>query len=476
MEHSRFYKTILVVDLSVCCIWLLCLINSNPKGYGFLPMLCMMPLLRMWLSFLIYRRSRMALTPIMILSLMTICALSGHAHQAFTLFVEPWLTLLRVVPSFFGEHVITAENMSDIWFTSSDHRVQIGFLDSIWVVLVPLIIYICRYIRKENCSQEFSLRKRTGICLYVIAVLIIEYVAISHFYYSHLSVYILCMLLMVVPIIFNGVKVEGMLARREQAFIIVLLLLGIAYTLGVSYNAASVISTALFPTAFFALLCWIMNRHIRYSDAAFIIAGSFLFIFSQYLINMFRIVMLLLSLGLMAVPLIRFAISTRKVWITIVAYVFIAVLLPMFCIGYNPYSVLEARKDRHFDEYVYSYNGLMLVKGRDGIGIRDRYELILPPEYLYVDLLKSDKPYCKVETIEGWQIYDIVKQEFLSEEVFADVVPYGEFSFLLKSDKEDKFLIMPTSYSRFNDKKTAVISEQPPTCLTNRERYQMNGK
>jgi hypothetical protein len=143
----------------------------------------------------------------------------------------------------------------------------------------------------------------------------------------------------------------------------------------------------------------------------------------------------------------------------------------MFCIGYNPYSVLEARKIRHFDEYEYSYNGLMLVIGRDGIGIRDRYELILPAEYCDVELLKSHKPYCKVETKDGWQIYDIVKQELLSEDVFTAVVPYGEFSFLLQSDTGDKYLIMPSSYSRFNDKKTAVISEQPPTCMTSRERY-----
>ncbi len=100
---------------------------------------------------------------------------------------------------------------------------------------------------------------------------------------------------------------------------------------------------------------------------------------------------------------------------------------------------LEARKIRHFDEYEYSYNGLMLVIGRDGIGIRDRYELILPAEYCDVEILKFHKPYCKVQTRDGWQIYDIVRQELLSDDVFI-----------------------------------AVISEQPPTCMTSHERYQMN--
>ena len=471
MEHSKLSKTMLVADLSVCCVWLLCLINSNPNDYGVLPMLCMMPLMRMWLSFLIYRRSRMALAPIVMLSLMTIGALAGHAHPAFTLYVDPWLTLLRVVPAFFGEHVITAENMSDIWLGSSDHRVLIGLLDSIWIVLVPVGIYLWRCIRKENLPRERTLRQRTGICLYVVAILFIEALVITHFYYSHVSAYILCMLLMLAPVIFNEGKIEGLLTKGEQAFVVALLLMAVAYALGISYSEGAIVASAAFPCVFFALFCWTIGRNIRYADAALIIEASYLFIFGQYVIDMFRVIMLLMSLALMAVPFMRFAFSIRKVAPTIAAYVMIAVLLPVFCIGYNPYSVLEARKIRHFDEYEYSHNGLMLVIGRDGIGIRDRYELILPAEYRDVELLESHKPYCKVKTKAGWQIYDIVKQELLSEDVFTAVVPYGEFSFLLKSDTGDKYLIMPSSYSRFNDRMTAVISEQPPTCLTSHERY-----
>ena len=415
----------------------------------------------------------MALAPIVMLSLMTICVLSGRAHQAFTLYVDPWLTLLCVVPAFFGKHVITAENMSDIWFGVSSNRVLIGILSSIWVVLVPLGIYIWRSIKKGHLPRTFSLRKRIGVCLYMVAILIIEALAITHFYYSHVSALILCILLMSAPVIFNRGKVDGMLTKGELAFIVALVLIAIAYALGVSYSEGSIVTAAVFPCAFFVLFCWIMDRHVSYTDAAFIVVASFLFIFSQYAIDMFRIIMLLLSLGLMAVPLMKFAFSTCKVLTGIAAYIMIAVLLPIFCIGYNPYSVLEARKIRHFDEYDYSYNGLMLVRGRDGIGIRDRYELILPAEYTDVELLKSHKPYCKVKTCHGWQIYDIVKQELLSEDVFTDVVPYGDFSFLLKSDAGDKYLIMPTTYGRFNDNKAAVISEHPPICLTNRERYEM---
>lgn len=42
------------------------------------------------------------------------------------------------------------------------------------------------------------------------------------------------------------------------------------------------------------------------------------------------------------------------------------------------------------------FSKTMLVCGRDGVGIRDRYGLILPPEYERVEHLIPSKPYCKV--------------------------------------------------------------------------------
>lgn len=196
---------------------------------------------------------------------------------------------------------------------SSDQRVLIGLMDSIWIVLVPLGIYVWRCIRKENLPQERSLRQRIVICLYVISIIFIEALVINHFYYSHVSAFILCMLLMPAPMIFNGGKIEGILTKGEQAFVAALLLLAVAYTLGVSYSEGSIITAAVFPCVSFTLFCWTMGRNIRYADAVLILVASFLFIFSQYVIDMFRIIMLLMSLGLMAVPFMRFVFSTRKV-------------------------------------------------------------------------------------------------------------------------------------------------------------------
>ena len=237
----------------------------------------------------------------------------------------------------------------------------------------------------------------------------------------------------------------------------------IAYACGKSYNVVSSITTVALPAAFLALVNWNMDRKTDCKDVLLMVSGSSVFYIAQYGVEMIRMILLLISLGLFAIALARFAYSTKKYWSSIAIYVMLALIIPVFCIGYNPYSVLEARKVSHFNDYSYSKNGLMLVTGPKGDGIRDRYGLILPAEYHGIHLLISSKPYCKVRKLDGWKIYDIEKQMLLSDEEFSDIIPYGKYSFLLKSSQGDKYLRIPHFYSRYSERGDAVItSEVPP--------------
>mgnify|MGYP003304406061 CR=1 FL=1 len=57
----------------------------------------------------------MALAPIVMLTLLAVGSLSGRALSGNALFVQPLLMLLRTVPEFFGESLITADNIQDIY-------------------------------------------------------------------------------------------------------------------------------------------------------------------------------------------------------------------------------------------------------------------------------------------------------------------------------------------------------------------------
>ena len=456
MEPSRVSKTTLIADLFICCVWLICIMH-NIGDFWCRPVVWAVPLLRIWLSFMTYRRSRTALAPIIMLSLLTLGALLGRARTGFVLFVQPLLLILQVVPQLFGESVITADNIYEVRSAMFEHTVLIGIIVSVWLILLPLGLYIYRCFRKEIVPGSFSVRKRIGLYAFLVGTFLVETFVVTDFRYIHIAI------LMFIPVIFNGGKLEGLITQGEKAFLIFLLLLEVACICALDYSPASVVMAMAFPTAFYAIACKLAGKDVLYSDVLMLISASVLFLMGQYEINMYRIVLLLMSLALTAVVMMRFAISTRKYWTAAAVYVMTAVILPILSIGYNPYSVPEAGKVMHYDDYEYSPNGLMMVKGKEGYGIRDRYGLILPAEYDWIEHLISSKPYCKVEKDGHWLIYDIVRQELLSEEKFTDVVPCGELVYRLESAKGDKYLLIPYRYSRFNDGCVAEIADQIPS-------------
>ena len=141
-------------------------------------------------------------------------------------------------------------------------------------------------------------------------------------------------------------------------------------------------------------------------------------------------------------------------------YIVVALIMPVFCLGYNPYSVLEASRAWHFDKYAYSQNGLLCVSnGTDG-GLRDRYGVILPLEYDRIELLDSSKPYCKVRKNRMWQIYDIERHELVCDEWFEEVVQCDEYVYRLKSQNGDKYMTIQWYYNRYDEEQSAVISDE----------------
>lgn len=457
MEHSRFSKSMLIADLFICCIWLIFIMHNSIGTVWCRPAVWAAPLLRIWMSFLTYRRSRMALAPIIMLSLLTLGSLLGRAMSGFALFVQPLLLMLQVVPQLFGESVITADNMREVWSAMSGNTALIGIGVSVWLILLPLGIYIYRSVRKETVPSSFSVRKRVGLYAFLVGTFLLETFVVTDFRYVHIAI------LLFIPVIFNGGKLEGLITEDEKVFLIFLLLLEVACICALDYSLASVIMVMVFPAAFYTMGCRIAGKDIVYCDVLMIISASVLFIWGQYEINMYRLVLLLLSLALTAIVMMRFAISTRKYWIAAAVYVMVAVILPILSIGYNPYSVLEAGRVMHYDDYRYSPNGLMMVKGKDGYGIRDRYGLILPAEYDWIEHLIPSKPYCKVKKDGRWLIYDIERQELLSEEQFTDVMQCGELAYKLQSPCGDRYLLVPYRYSRFNDGCVAEIVDQLPS-------------
>jgi hypothetical protein len=235
----------------------------------------------------------------------------------------------------------------------------------------------------------------------------------------------------------------------------------IGYVCGFGMELKSAITVCTLPAAFFALVNWYVRREIAYKDMLLIVGASVVFWCAQYTTDMVRILLLLASLAIMAVPVIRFAIDTKKNWTSAGLYVIIALIMPVFCLGYNPYSVLEAGRTRSFKTDLGSTRGLLYVQSDDNVGLRDRYGVILPVKYERVELLTPSKPYCKVMKDGKWQIYDIERHELVSEEWFEDIIPCDEYVYRLKSQNGDKYLLLHWSYSRYDRQRTVIVDEMP---------------
>ena len=337
MNHSKFSRFALVADLVICSLWLLLVFHVDSGFYY--PLLWTIPVFRMWLSFLSFRRSRLALIPILFLGVFSLGILQNHGNPVFMLFNRPLLAIAKSAMAFFGSGSYDLAEFSDIWYGSWDYRYWIAGIASIWVILIPLAIYIYRCIRRQLIPSQLSIWKRIGLTVYLLAMLVTMSVFVGELRIDSVSVSVLYLLLMLIPVMFCKGKVDGILTRFEQSFLICLILSGVAYSCGVSYNTMSAITTVTLPVAFIALVNWNMGRKTDYKDVLLLVSGAALFYIAQYSIYMIRVILMIVSLGLFAVEIAKFAYSTSKYWLSIALYVTVALVMPVFCIGYNPFSV-----------------------------------------------------------------------------------------------------------------------------------------
>jgi hypothetical protein len=152
MNQSNFSRFVLAADLFICAIWLMLALHVGSAAYY--PLLWIVPVLRMWLSFLTYRRSRMALTPLLLLVVFCLRTLLNHANPVFMLFNRPMLTVVKSLTDFFGSGHFDLAKFSDIWYVSWDYRYCIA-----GIAYVCRLLSMCTDVSKESlflASQAYG--------------------------------------------------------------------------------------------------------------------------------------------------------------------------------------------------------------------------------------------------------------------------------------------------------------------------------
>ncbi len=465
MQNSRTSKFFLIADIIICTLLFFLITHNGLRWWRPSPLMLSFPLLRIWLSFLIYRKSKTAMVPIVIMTLMASMAIFNVLHSnsfTYDLFVKPWISLFLKTTALFDAQIIRAHELQEVICNIYNHTPIFSLIGYIWLIGAPLAVYVYRMRKNMLQPTELSLRKNIGLHMYLFFTIFAVMIAIPLTGYTAIGLLVLAVLLVHIPAIFYNGDWKGLFTRNEVAFILTFAILAICYMCALELEERTVVAVCALPISFYATVNWYARRKPTYKDFVLMLVASAIFWCAQYTTNMMRILLLLASLALMAIPVVRFFNATGRKFTSAVLFIMIALIIPMLSVGYNPYAGLEARRLRHYENYLWAKDGLLMVKSKDGLGLRDRYKIILPAEYDYFDILTPSKPYCKVAKDGLYGIYDIERKEFVSDERFTDVVPYEKNIYRLKTEKGDKYLIMPLYYNRYRIKQPAVISEKLP--------------
>lgn len=459
MNKSRIFKFTHIADLAICSVWLLLIAHEDASCWMINPFILLFPALRIWISLLIKRQSKLMIVPIALLTLLASCAFFDHSLGGILL-VWPWGALLTSIGALFGVDSINRVELYEVFGDVFSNILRIVGLA--WLVIYPLGVYVYMRVKKQLLPGVLSIGKGVELCAYVFVCSIVTSIVLSVSYQSSLGMAMLAFMLMLIPRIFYRNNVKDMFTRVEVAYLLALAMFAVGYVCGIGLELKSVITVCTLPAAFYALANWYVRRETTYRDILLVVGASVVFWCAQYTTNMVRISLLFVSLALMAVAVVRFAVDTKKDWASVGLYVMVALVMPVFCLGYNPYSVLEAGRQRHFNKYYGSPDGILCVSAGETKGLRDRYGVILPIDrYDRIELLTPTKPYCKVGRDNKWQIYDIERQELVSEEWFEDVVPCDEYVYRLKSQNGDKYLSLRWYYSPYDMQLARITDEMP---------------
>lgn len=457
MKNRKLSKFVLCADILICTLLFFLILHHELNSWQLNMFLVSVPLLRMWQSFLTYGRNKLAAVPLVILSFSSLIMFIEMPYSLFSsgLFIMPLSNLIEHFSHLAGvQSVIGFQQLAD-------YSITITIAGCIWLIGIPLTMYLYRLFKKQLQPSGLSIWKSIALGAYIF-VSISVLTLMMELPFVAIKLLLALIFLALIPIIFYRGKLRALFARHEIVFLIAFAMLLICYAFAVKMGEVTVITACVFPMAFYALANWYVRRKITLNETIFVVSASVVFSFAQYIPGIIRLICLFVSLILFSVPLIRFAKTSNRKSASVCLYVMIAFAVPVLSIGYNPYSVLESGRVIRFDSYSYSPNGLLIVQGKNGFGLRDRYKQILPSEYDYIEILTPSKPYCKVRKDSKYRIYDIEQHELVSEEWFDDIVACGEYVYCLKSENAEMYLVMPERYNRNDEIQKVIITNQMP--------------
>lgn len=87
------------------------------------------------------------------------------------------------------------------------------------------------------------------------------------------------------------------------------------------------------------------------------------------------------------------------------SFVAVGILLPSFCLGYDVYTVKEAKRIGYFRDEMCLTGMLKVEDGEGHIALRDRYRLLVPLSYTNIEA--DSLPLMRVEYEGRWKPFNM---------------------------------------------------------------------
>lgn len=198
--------------------------------------------------------------------------------------------------------------------------------------------------------------------------------------------------------LFGSYLFEG---EASRGYMIYALLFVTSFSLGEAMSPSlSRLGLLLIPAAIYYLINKEVGRQPSQTEYWGIVIAMVAFWASQYNRNEWRIGLLATSaLMVLAVSVVMYH-YTRKTILCIINFIVIAFVLPLFIIGYNIYNVVDAERCHNYtDKYI--NKGVMFVNSSTGVGIRDRYGIVVPARYNEIRLIDWENHLVELEGFNG---------------------------------------------------------------------------
>ena len=159
-----------------------------------------------------------------------------------------------------------------------------------------------------------------------------------------------------------------------------------------------------------------MHRKAHIVEYVALIIAMELLYYSQYTVNEKKVALMVGSTLVMGFLSIRVWKNSRNLVGALATFLTCGFVVPLLTLGYNYYTGINTiRCAKYYDKYVNT--GLLFISDGDKYGLRDRYRILIQPQYEDYNVIDANQRFLKMTNDEGSIIYDVTTRMSTTEEI-----------------------------------------------------------